>query len=141
MHIEYRVTSDHDNRKVSQILRSQLKVSRTGIRKIKRSTGLTVNDRTVRLDSLVREGDLIRVDIHNEDQPVIPQDISLNILFEDEHILAVNKPSDMLVHPVSHHVLDTLANAVIYHWQLQGHNIKFRSVSRLDKDPYKGYKR
>jgi 23S rRNA pseudouridine1911/1915/1917 synthase len=40
----------------------------------------------------------------------------------------------MLVHPLSYHVLNTLANGVIYHWRLQGHNSKFRSVSRLDKD-------
>jgi len=94
-----------------------------------------VNDQTVRLNSLVKEGDLIRVNFPEEDdQPVIPQDIPLNILFEDEHILAVNKPYNMLAHPLSYHVLNTLANGVIYHWQLQGHNIKFRSVSRLDKD-------
>ena len=134
MHIEYRVTSDHDNQKVSQILKNHLKFSRGEIRRIKRCAGLMVNDQTVRLNSLVKEGDLIRVNFQDDDQPVIPQDIPLNILFEDEHILVVNKPFNMLVHPLSHHVLNTLANGVIYHWQLQGHNSKFRSVSRLDKD-------
>jgi len=94
-----------------------------------------VNDQTVRLNSLVQEGDLIRVFFRDDDeQPVIPQEIPLNILFEDEHILVVNKPCNMLVHPLSYHVMNTLANGVIYHWQQQGHNIKFRSVSRLDKD-------
>jgi 23S rRNA pseudouridine1911/1915/1917 synthase len=93
-----------------------------------------VNDQTVRLNSLVKEGDLIRVNFQDDDQPVIPQDIPLYILFEDEHVLVVNKPSNMLVHPLSYHVLNTLANGVIYHWQLQGHNSKFRAVSRLDKD-------
>ena len=135
MHIEYRVTSDNDNRKVSHILKNHLKFSCGEIRRIKRSAGLMVNDQTVRLDWLVKEGDLIRVNFQDDnDQPVIPQDIPLNILFEDEHILVVNKPFNMLVHPLSYHVLNTLANGVIYHWQMQGHNSKFRSVSRLDKD-------
>lgn len=135
MHIEYRVTNDNDNQKVSQILKNHLKFSRGEIRRIKRCAGLMVNDQTVRLNSLVKEGDLIRVNFQDDDdQPVIPQDIPLNILFEDEHILVVNKPFNMLVHPLSYHVLNTLANGVIYHWQLQGHNSKFRSVSRLDKD-------
>jgi len=135
MPIEYRVTNDNENQKVSQILKNHLKFSRGEIRRIKRCAGLMVNDQAVRLNSLVKEGDLIRVNIQEEDdQPVIPQDIPLNILFEDEHILVVNKPFNMLVHPLSYHVLNTLANGVIYHWQLQGHNRKFRSVSRLDKD-------
>lgn len=135
MHIEYRVTNGDENQKVSQILKNHLKLSRGEMRRIKRCAGLMVNDQTVRLNLLVKEGDLIRVNLQDEDdQPVIPQDISLDILFEDEHILVVNKPSNMLVHPLSYHVLNTLANGVIYHWQLQGHNNKFRAVSRLDKD-------
>jgi 23S rRNA pseudouridine1911/1915/1917 synthase len=134
MHIEYRVTSDNDNQKVSQILKNHLKFSRGEIRRIKRTAGLMVNDQTVRLNWLVKEGDLIRVNFQDEDQPVIPQDIPLDILFEDEHILVVNKPSNMLVHPLSYHVLNTLANGVVCHWRQQGHNSKFRSVSRLDKD-------
>lgn len=134
-HIEFRVTNDNNNQKVSQILRNHLKLSRGEMRRIKRSAGLMVNDQTVRLNSLVKEGDLIRVNLQDDDdQPVIPQDITLDIIFEDEHILVVNKPSNMLVHPLSYHVLNTLANGVIYHWQQQGHNSKFRSVSRLDKD-------
>ncbi|KJS67077.1 MAG: hypothetical protein JL50_09745 [Peptococcaceae bacterium BICA1-7] len=135
MHIEYRVPDNYDNQKVSQILNNHLKFSRGEIRKIKRCGGLVVNDQPVRLNWLVKEGDLIRVDFQEEDdQPVIPQDMPLNIIFEDEHILVVNKPANMLVHPLSYHVLNTLANGVIFHWQLQGHNSKFRAVSRLDKD-------
>ncbi|MDD4767769.1 MAG: RluA family pseudouridine synthase [Desulfotomaculaceae bacterium] len=133
-HIEYRVTNDHDRKKVSQILKDHLKLSRSEIRRIKRHAGLMVNGQTVRLNSLVQEGDLIRVNFHDDEQPVIPQGIPLDILFEDEHILVVNKPANMLVHPLSYHVLNTLANGVIYHWQQQGQNSKFRAVSRLDRD-------
>jgi 23S rRNA pseudouridine1911/1915/1917 synthase len=134
VYIEYRVTSDHDNQKVSTILRSQLKFSRGAIRRLKRCAGLLVNEQTVRLDALVQTGDLIRVNFQDDDQPVAPQEMPLDILFEDEHLLAVNKPSNMLVHPLSCHLLDTLANGVIYHWQQQGHSSKFRAASRLDKD-------
>ena len=134
MHIDYRVTNDHENQKVSSVLRSQLKFSRGAIRRLKRCAGLLVNGQAVRLNMLVQAGDLIRVNFQDDQQPVIPQDMPLNILFEDEHILAVDKPCNMLVHPLSYHLLDTLANGVIYHWQRQGLNSKFRAVSRLDKD-------
>jgi 23S rRNA pseudouridine1911/1915/1917 synthase len=134
MHIEYKVTDDHNNVKVSTILRSQLKFSRGAIRRLKRCAGLTVNGQAVRLNALVQTGDLIRVNFVDDSQPVEPQEMPLDILFEDEHLLAVNKPSNMLVHPLSYHLLDTLANGVIYHWLQQGHSSKFRAASRLDKD-------
>jgi 23S rRNA pseudouridine1911/1915/1917 synthase len=134
MHIEYRVTADHHNVKVSTILRSQLKFSRGAIRRLKRCAGLLVNGQTVRLNALVNAGDLIRVNFVDDDQTVIPQEMTLDILFEDEHLLAVNKPPNMLVHPLSYHLMDTLANGVIYHWQQQGLGSKFRAASRLDKD-------
>lgn len=135
MYIEYRVKSDNENQKVAQILKNHLKFSRGQLRRVKRCAGVMVNDQTVRLNTPVKEGDLIRVNFQEDtEQPVVPQEIPLNILFEDEHILVVNKPSNMLVHPLSYHVLNTLANGVIYHWQQQGQNSKFRAVSRLDKD-------
>lgn len=134
-HIEYRATINDDNLKVSQILRKHLKFSRSEIRRIKRCSGLMVNGQSARLDWMVIVGDLISINIQdNDDQPVIPQDMTLDILFEDEHLLAVSKPSNMLVHPLSYHDRNTLANGVVYHWQAQGHKSKFRSVSRLDKD-------
>jgi 23S rRNA pseudouridine1911/1915/1917 synthase len=105
------------------------------MRRLKRCAGVMVNGQTVWFNTLVRTGDLIRVNFQEDaEQPVIPQELPLDILFEDEHILVVNKPSNMLVHPLSYHVLDTLANGVIYHWQRQGQKIKFRAVSRLDRD-------
>lgn len=135
MYLEYKVTGEHDHQKVSQILKSQLKFSRSAMRRLKRCAGVMVNGQTVRLNAMVKAGDLIRINLQEDaEQPVIPQELPLDILFEDEHILVVNKPSNMLVHPLSYHVMNTLANGVIYHWQQQGQNCKFRAVSRLDKD-------
>lgn len=135
MRIEYRATINDGNLKVSHILRNHLKFSRGEIRRIKRCSGLTVNGQPARLDRVVNVGDLIIINIQDDDgQPVMPQDMPLDILFEDDHLLAVNKPSNMLVHPLWYHDLNTLANGVVYHWQAQGLNCKFRSVSRLDKD-------
>ncbi|KAF1084197.1 Ribosomal large subunit pseudouridine synthase D [Sporotomaculum syntrophicum] len=135
MHLEYKVTEDHHKQKVSQILKSQLKISRGEMRRLKRCAGVMINGQTVRLNAPVKAGDLIQINFQEDkNQPVIPQKLPLDILFEDEHILVLNKPSNMLVHPLSYHVLDTLANGVIYHLQLQGRNSKFRAVSRLDKD-------
>ncbi len=134
MYIRYLVTKENQDQKASQILKKQLKFSRVELRRIKRDAGLMVNGKEVRLNCPVKEGDLIQVNFYDGEQKVAPQDISLDILYEDDHILVVNKPANMLVHPLSYHSMNTLANGVIHHWQQQGFCSKFRAVSRLDKD-------
>ena len=135
MDITYRVTGDDAHRKVSQILCGRLQFSRGEIRRLKRNAGVSVNALTVRLNHLVREGDLIQINLQGQcNQAVIPQDIPLSIAYEDQHLLVVDKPAGMLVHPLSYHLLGTLANGVIYHFLKQGLNTSFRAVNRLDKD-------
>ena len=60
--------------------------------------------------------------------------IQLDILFEDDRLLIVNKPAYMPVHPTKIHQLDTLANIVIYDQQRRGERYPFRALNRLDKD-------
>lgn len=135
MDITYRVTGDNAHRKVSQILSGHLKFSRGEIRRLKRNAGVSVNGLAVMLNHLVLEGDLIKVNLQGRcNQSVIPQDIPLSIIYEDQHLLVVDKPAGMLVHPLSYHLSGTLANGVIYHFQKRGLNTSFRAVSRLDKD-------
>ena len=136
MDLIYHVTSCDAGHKVSSILRSQLQFSRSEIRKLKRLAGVRVNCQTVWLNHLVGEGDVIMVSLKDEgEQPVLPQDMPLKIQFEDEHLLLVDKPAGMLVHPLAPlHLQGTLANGVIHHFRQQGLNAKFRAASRLDKD-------
>ena len=135
MHLDYTVTLADSTRTIYQILRTRLNFSRGALRRIKRVAGVMVNGQNVWLNTLAQTGDVIMVNFPEDiEQPVVPQAMILDILFEDEHLLVVNKPSNMLVHPLSYHRSDTLANGVVDHWLKQGKNYKFRTVSRLDKD-------
>jgi len=71
----------------------------------------------------------------NESSPGLePQNLPINIIYEDEDILVVNKPAGQVVHPTLGYVDGTLANGIAYHWQQQGRQHTVRLVNRLDRN-------
>jgi len=99
-----------------------------------------VNDSVVKPNYKVRPGDSIHVYLTEppRDEEVVPEDIPLNIVFEDKHILVVNKPAGMVVHPAYQNWSGTLVNALAYHFQnlpeMQGNEGRPGLVHRIDKD-------
>lgn len=111
-------------------------LSRKRLSKIKHSGELLVNGRSVTVRAELKEGDLVTVIFPiEESSPFIkPEPISLDIIYEDEDILLVNKPANQCVHPSSTQQSATLANGVLYYWQQKGWIRAFHAVTRLDKD-------
>ena len=100
---------------------------------------ITVNGRTVKANYKVRENDRIDILIPNAVPADIPaENIPLNIIYEDDDILIVNKPKGMVVHPAPGHYTGTLVNALMYHCKdnLSGINGELRPgiVHRIDMD-------
>lgn len=94
--------------------------------------GILLNGTTVTVRATVNAGDKIEIYLEKEKSDGIPpMDIPLRILYEDEDILAVDKPTNMPTHPSKGNNLPTLANAVMGYY---GGNFVFRSVNRLDRD-------
>jgi len=117
------------------ILSDKLHLSHSLVVRLKHQHKIKVNGSTVRTNYRFKAGDLLTVDIDfNEDNKIIPEAIPLDVVYEDEDFLVVNKPSDMSVHPSSLGGAGTLANAVTYYWQRIGINILFRPINRLDRD-------
>lgn len=87
---------------------------------------------------LLKEGDLIQVDFISKQRPAaIAEKIPLEILFEDEHLLAINKPPCLVVHPAPGHPTGTVVNALIYHQKVEKkdeEDLRPGIVHRLDKD-------
>lgn len=93
---------------------------------------MLLNGQPVILSRRLKAGDRISVALQfNEFTNVLPQPIPIDFVFEDEHILVVNKPPGMLVHPLKHEQENTLANAVLHHYLEKGIEAAFRPVSRL----------
>ena len=91
-----------------------------------------LNGTLVHMRELVKNGDIISIDMPDEEPtPLTPVDIPLEIIYEDEHFIAVNKPISMPTHPSRGNSLPTLANALRSYF---GHPIVYRSITRLDRD-------
>ncbi len=133
------VEEDYENDRVDRYVCTTLAdFSRSYIQKLVESGDLTVNGRAVRSSYRVKIGDSINVRTSALIPDILPQDIPLDILYEDDDVLVVNKPKGMVVHPAPGHYEGTLVNAVMYHCgnSLSGINGVMRPgiVHRIDKD-------
>lgn len=100
---------------------------------------ILVNGRVVKANFQLSNGDNIRICYPQaQDVDILPEDISLDILYEDSEVLIVNKPKGMVVHPAAGHTSGTLVNAIMHHCKgdLSGINGEIRPgiVHRIDKD-------
>lgn len=99
-----------------------------------------VNDEDVKANYKVRPGDVITVELPEppRDTDVVAEDIPLNIVYEDEHLLVVNKEAGMVVHPAYQNWSGTLVNALTYHFknlpEMEGNEGRPGLVHRIDKD-------
>lgn len=113
--------------------------SRTFFQKLIKDENVLLNGRAPRPKDMVNAGDTIELEIPEAVEPeIVPQDIPLDILYEDSDIIVVNKPKNMVVHPAPGHPDGTLVNALLYHCRgnLSGINGVARPgiVHRIDKD-------
>ena len=130
---------DHTVKKdgrLSAVLKGELGMSTGLMNRLKWSAGLLVNGLERRTSFPVRAGDVITV-ILDEQEPEYPaENLPLRVLYEDEHILAVDKPAGMLIHPSRNRNTGTLANAVTGYYRSKGERSAFHPVTRLDRDTY-----
>ena len=82
----------------------------------------------------VHTGDVITINLPDMESDIIPTEMPLDIIYEDEDMLVLNKSGYMAVHPSHGHREDTLANGVVFYLGSKGMNKAFRAVGRLDKD-------
>ena len=128
-----------DDKRIDRYLASRLPdYSRTFLQKLVKEGAVLVNGRTVKSSYDIQKGDLISVRVPVfEESKVVPEDIPINIVYEDDYLMLINKPYDMVVHPAGGHPSGTLVNALAFHCQnLSQVNgpLKAGIVHRLDRD-------
>lgn len=129
--IVFTVTGVDGEMKISEYLKRKLGFSSSLVTKVKYG-GVALCGNVVTMRATVKNGDTISVSFPEEEsENVVAMDIPLDILYEDEQILAVNKPRNMPTHPSRGNHLPTLANAVSAYL---GAPFVFRSINRLDRD-------
>lgn len=120
--------------KLSSFLKRELQMSTGLINRLKWGDALRVNGCCQHTDYPVQPGDTITVTLDEETPEYPAQPGGLNILYEDEWLLAVDKPAGMMVHPSAARNTGTLANRVLGYYQQTGQPCRFHPVTRLDRD-------
>lgn len=122
--------------RLSFILREELKLSASLMNKRKWAQGIFVNGLPRHTDYAVAAGDEIVVTLE-EPAPNYPaEDMPISILYEDDYLLAAEKPAGMLIHPSHACLTGTFANRVLGYYQKTGQDSAFHPVTRLDRDTF-----
>ena len=122
--------------RLSSFLLGELKMSAGLMNKLKWGDSIRVNGIPQRTNYPVQPGDVITVALAEETPEYPAEDGKLDILYEDEAILAVDKPAGMLIHPSRAKNTGTLANFVAGYYQRTGQNCAFHPMTRLDRDTF-----
>ena len=134
MKISYTVDDAHDGREIRQLASSTLGLSAKLWKRIKWNGTILVNGKPCRDASLrVKAGDELTM-LWQEASPVVPVDLPLDVLYEDEAFLIVNKPAAMIVHPTHREARDTLVHAVAGYFRRRGEAAGIHPLYRLDRD-------
>jgi 23S rRNA pseudouridine1911/1915/1917 synthase len=136
---EYLVTENDETDRIDRFLALKIEsLSRSTIKKLLLEGKILVNQAQVKASYVLRFGDLIEVmDVDFSETEIVPTKMDLDIVYEDEDVLVVNKPSGMVVHPAPGHYQDTLVNGLLWHIKnLSDVNGEMRPgiVHRIDKD-------
>lgn len=136
MIFSYHILPIYENKTIDFFLR-QTGYSRRLIIDLKTmESGIILNGKRAYTNEKLKTGDILIIQLPKEDpsEHIEPVELPFPILYEDEHIIAINKPADMPIHPSIHNHRNTLANAAAWYFETKGIPFVFRCVNRLDRD-------
>ena len=128
----FTLSMDHPPCSMNQAIREQ-KVSQAMRRRLRREGSFLVNGVPSTWDTLLHPGDSVAVHL-SKTSHIDPTPMDLDIVYEDDHLLVINKPAGMLMHPTSSERYHTLANGVLAYFEEHSMNASFHPIHRLDKD-------
>ena len=136
MKLDYVVNELTKYENLKQLLKEEFLFSDRLIRKLKNSKQLYINSRAAHINEKLNLHDIITacLDFVETSDNIVPTQMNLNILFEDDGLLIVNKPPFIPVHPSMDHFEDSLSNGVKYYFNSINLKRKIRPVNRLDKN-------
>ena len=134
--LHYTITNQEEGKEILSFLREK-GFSKNILSSMKTiSDAILLNGEKAFGRTRVKEGDFLRIRIpETETSPhIVPSEIPLSILYEDEDILIVNKPANTPIHPSQGNYENTLANAAAWYFQQKGETFVYRCINRLDRD-------
>lgn len=129
------ISDKNEGVKLSNYLMYELKFSTRLRRKLIKQNAIKVNGNVEKNYYILKAGDVVEIILDaDETQDIAPEDIPVDVVFEDEDLIIVNKPPFMVVHPTKSHQEGTLANGVMNYFKKTGQKCIIRLVNRLDRD-------
>lgn len=127
------VTKEYDGKKIREFLKEALGLSSRLIRGAAIDKRILVNGKAVKMNAIIKVLDEVDIELSkDESQDFEPEKMDLDIVYEDEDILVLNKRPFIIVHPTKSHQTGTLANGILYYFKESKQNCIVRLVSRLD---------
>lgn len=136
MKLQYIATKADENKTIKQILKEQFRLSDRLLLRLKKQQQIFQNNRPIYVSAIAKEEDIIMIDLDFEEQNsnVVPCNIPLSILWEDESFLILDKPAGIAIHPSISHFDTSLSNGVRCYFDKINLHRKIRPINRLDKD-------
>ena len=133
--IKKTVIKDFEGRKIREYLKEELGLSSRLIKGAAIDKRIFVNNKSVKMNYVLKENEEVLINLCKEEsQNIIPEPMDLDIVYEDEDIIVINKRPNMVVHPTKRYQSGTLANGLLYYFKETNQKCIVRLVSRLDMD-------
>ena len=132
----YEIAAEHTGMKIGDFLRKTGYSRHVIIHLKKTENGILLNGEWAYVGQSLKEGDHLEIHIIEEEssEQIVPSELPLDIVYEDEDLLIINKPADMPIHPSINNYDNTLANALMWYYQQKGETFVYRCINRLDRD-------
>ena len=136
MNLSYQIDKDEHYDNVLHVLKEQFLLSDRLITKLKKANKIYLNSLPTYTKKSVTVGDTVSVliDFEEDNSNIVASNIPLNIIFEDDYLLVLNKPANIAIHPSILHFDNSLSNGVKFYFDKLGLKKKFRIVNRLDRN-------
>lgn len=132
----YEITAEQAGTKIGDFLRRAGYSRHVIIHLKKTENGILLNGEWAYVGQFLKEGDHLEIRIIESEssEQIVPAELPLDIVYEDEDLLIINKPADMPIHPSINNYDNTLANALMWYYQQKGETFVYRCINRLDRD-------
>lgn len=135
MNLSYTVNNEHYTN-VKEVLKKHFKISDRLLLKLKKNNKILLNSNSISVNQSIQKGDLIEIsfDYEEENSNIVPTKMPLDIIYEDDWYIVINKKPNIPIHPSLLHYEDSLSNGIRFYFDSIGLKKKIRPVTRLDKD-------
>ena len=136
MILEYKILDSDSYQNVKEVLRAYFGISERLLLRLKNTKNILLNGEPTYISNPVSSGDTIKViiDFVEDNSNIVPTKMDLDIIYEDDCYIVVNKPPHMAIHPSMLHYKSSLSNGVRFYFDSINLKKKIRPVNRLDKD-------